>query len=351
SFGATPQGHLGGKKVRELEEAFCEYFNIKYAISMNSATACLHSALIACSKKWEVDVIVPAMSFSSTASCAVMAGKRAEFADITPDTFCIDAKEINYVSQHTAAIIPVHLHGHPADMEGVIHSARACLVIEDCSQAIGATYKDKYVGTIGDCGVFSFNQNKVITAGSGGMLITNDDEIAYIARLVRNHGETQSDILGYNYRMGEIEAAILIEQLKKLDGLNEQRIELADYLTEQLSGVDGITTPITQPDCKNVFFRYAMKYNEDKVGIHRNEFQDRLLKQGVFFGDKDYGKPLYLQPVHGGKEGLCPVAERLYTDEIMVTDCIKPPATKSSIRKIAEIVKNEVDRCQKNHLK
>jgi len=334
-FGATLEKHLGGVMVRELEDAFCSYFDVGYAVSMSSGTACLHAALIACGVQCGDEVIVPAMSFSSSASCVLMAGARPIFADIDEDTFNLDVWAVDPSTQ-TKAIIPVHLHGLPANMHDIMFTAKSLgiRVIEDASQAIGAKYNGKYVGTIGDCGVFSFNQNKPLFAGSGGMLITNDREIAEKARLIRNHGETQSDILGYNYRLGEIEAALILEQLPQLEQINKGRIELANYLTESLSGIEEIIPPVAEG---NIFFRYAMKY---RGSVHRNRFQEQLIRDGVFFGRKDYGEPLYRQPIYRQfNPHPCPVAERLWRDEIMVTEIIKPPNTQKDIDRALSIIR------------
>ena len=324
-FRAYGEYHLGGKYVREFEREFRSYFKVKYAISMNSATACLHSALVSCGVGVGDEVIVTPYSFSSSASCVLMAGATPIFADIEDETFCIDPSKIKkLITSKTKAIIPVHLMGHPADMDrikGILWNYRTfqgqkIFIIEDCAQAIGATYHSNYVGTIGDCGVFSFNQSKHINTGEGGMLITNDDKIADRARAVRNHGELsrpELKVLGYNYRMTEIEACIGLDRFKNINELIDIRIRNAEQLTKGLNGI--VTTPVIKPDCKHVFNYYALKVK------NKERFCEELGKKGIYFGA--YVKPLYLLPIYGYGEGLCPVAERMWKDEFVMTDIIK----------------------------
>lgn len=305
--------------VRELEELAKEYFNIKYAIALSSATAGLHCACVALDV---VFVAVPTVTFSATASSVLMAGGRVLFRDIEPDTYCIQPTK-------ASTIIPVHLHGHPADLDSLKGE-----IIEDCAQAIGAEYKGKKVGTIGNCGVFSFNQNKQIQCGEGGMLITNDEELARKVRLMSNHGEVCSDILGYNYRMTELQAAFLIPQFKRLDQIISERIELAEYLTDKLKDIEGLAPPIVRDGCKHSYCTYPVKVDGH---INRDELQAGLFKKGVYFGKGGY-KPLHLFEFYGGREGQFPIAEECYKT-VMYTNTIKPPMTFKDMDKIAEAFK------------
>jgi len=346
-FRGTPEGHLGGKYVQELEAAFRDYFGVKYAITLNSATAALHAALIACGIGQGDEVIVTPYSFSSSASCVLMVGAKPVFVDIQDDIFCIDPGKIEAaITGNTRAMIPVHLCGHPADLDRIMAIARKydLKVIEDSAQAIGAIYKGKYAGTIGDCGIFSFNQSKHINTGEGGMLITNNDDIARRVMAVRNHGEISDPglrLVGYNYRLCEIEAALALKQFKELDRMTRIRIELTSYLSETLCKVEGFTPPITYSDCRHVFYTYAVKYDASKTGMPRDEFQDRMIKAGMYFG-KGYVKPLYLLPIYqqfGYKKGLCKVTERMYEKELIVTDILKHPLTLRDVDKIVDIIK------------
>jgi len=334
-FRANPDYHLGGKYVRKLEDAFCDYFGVNFAVSMNSATSALHAACLACGVGQGTEVITTPYTFSASASCIKMCGAEVVFADIEPATLNLDARwtetEIN---GKTRAIIVVHLNGNPANMINILPLGQFpnVKIIEDCSQAIGAKYFGKYVGTLGDCGVFSFNQWKHINAGEGGMLITNDSDIAEKARLIRNHGETQSMTLGYNYRMTEITAAIALEQLEHLDENIEQRIELADRLGEGLQGIDGLSPPTVYPSCKHSYYAYPVW-----VDKNRDELQARLLERGIYFGRGGL-KPLHLFPYYGGHEGQFPATEDAY-NRVMFTDRIKPPMTIAQVNYMVKLIK------------
>ncbi len=362
TFVASPgECFLGGKKIQQFEREFAEFHGVKYAVAFNSATAALHAAIVACGLQPGEEVIVPPYTFTSTATCALMHNAIPVFADIQDDIFCLDPAAVaRSISPLTRAIIPVHLFGHPADMDGILRTARKhnLKVIEDCAQAPAALDKGRLVGTMGDCGIFSFTESKAITTGEGGMLITHDAAIADLARLVRNHGEVilegqtsrtyRSAMLGWNYRMTEIEAALGIVQFRKLEELNQVRIELSNYLTNKLSGIDGLAAPTVYPGNKHVYYIYALKYDEAKIGIPRALFINALQAEGIPF-DAGYVRPLYLSPLYHDKKpfafehykgnarydkGLCPVAERMNEREVILTQMARPPATVADMEDI-----------------
>ena len=372
TFIASPGEHfLGGEKIRQFERDFASYHGLKYAVAFNSATSALHASVAACGVKAGEEVLVPPYTFTSTATCVLMHNAIPVFVDIKSDIFCLDPAQIEQaITPRTRAIIPVHLFGHAADMDEIMAIAEKhnLKVIEDCAQAPGGVYKGRYAGTIGDCGIFSFQETKNIMTGEGGILITNSEPLAEIGRMVRNHGEMvlesqkqrtyRSDILGWGYRMTELEAALGIEQLKKLDKLNSQRIELANYLSEGLSPIDGLTPPVVYPYVKHVYYSYPIKYDENKIGIPRELFIKALTAEGIPFG-AGYVRPLYLNPIYHenkpfiysyfGKEisyekGICPVTERLYEKEIMSTPVCRPPATLADmddvVRAIRKVIEN-----------
>jgi perosamine synthetase len=355
---------LGGKQVRELESLLTDYFETEYAISVNSATAGLHVALSACGIGPGDEVIVPPYTMSASATAILMLNAIPVFADIDEETFCIDPEKIKKaITPKTRAIVVVHLFGYPADMDGIMKLARKhdIRVIEDCAQAPGAIYKGKLVGAIGDVGVFSFNQHKTVTCGEGGFAITNDERLALRMQLIRNHGEAIvgdmgladiDNIIGYNYRMTELEAAVSIGQFKRLDFLNEHRIGLAEYLTDKLSGLKGLMLPKKEKNCKHVFFTYPIKFKEKEIGISRDEFVKALNAEGIPFGG-GYVRPIYLEPAYqqrigygkkgcpftcnfyNGKldysKGLCPVTEKMHEKELMMTSICRYPHTKKDM--------------------
>jgi dTDP-4-amino-4,6-dideoxygalactose transaminase len=356
---------LGGVKIRQFEKDFASYHGIKYAVAFNSATAALHAAVVACGTKAGEEVIVPPYTFTSTATCALMNNSIPVFVDIEPSNFCMDPAKIEQtISHQTRAIIPVHLFGHPAQIDEIMEIAKkhGLKVIEDCAQAPGAMCKGRLVGTVGDCGIFSFQETKNMMTGEGGMLITNNDDIVEIARMVRNHGEVvlegqrhrsyRADMLGWGYRMTELEAALGIEQLKKLDKLNDQRIDLANYLSEKLSKLDGFSPPIVGPHNKHVYYVYPIKYEEDITGIPRDLFVKALIAEGIPCG-AGYVKPLYLNPIYHenkpfvfkyfGKDvnydkGICPVTEQMHEKKLLLIAVCRPPAKHSDMDDIVKAI-------------
>lgn len=359
TFVAAPgENFLGGVKIRQFEADFARYHGAKYAVAMNSATACLHAGLAAIGVQPGEEVIVPPYTFTSTATSVLMHNAIPVFADIKPDIFCLDPERVEAaITPRTRAIIPVHLYGHPADIDDLLDIARRynLSIIEDCAQAPGAQYKGKLVGTFGNCSIFSFQESKSIMTGEGGMLLTNDEELAELARMVRNHGEMvlesfktrtyRADILGWGYRMTELEAALGIAQLRKLDELNAARIDLATYLSQQLRKTPGLTPAIAYPGMKHVYYVLAFTYREEETGIPRDLFVEALNAEGIPFGG-GYVRPLYLNPIYQERKpfvyryfgkavsyekGICPVTERLHERELVMTMMCRPPATKADM--------------------
>lgn len=361
TFLAQPgDSFLGGKKIREFENNFANYVGTKYAIAFNSATSALHAAVVAAGVKPEEEVIVPPYTFTSTATSVLMHNAVPVFADVQHDIFCIDPLSIEKnISPLTRAIIPVHLFGHPAEMDAITTLAKKhnLRIIEDCAQSPGAKYKGKNVGTIGDCGVFSFQESKNIATGEGGMLVTNDDDIAQVTRMVRNHGEVilenqtqrtyKSEFLGWGYRMTELEAALGVEQLKKLDRFNQVRRNLADMVAKGINSIEGLRH-IKKEYVNHSYYIFGFTFDETKIGISREQFVKALNAEGVPFG-QGYVRPLYLNPIYheskpfpykfySGKAkydyGICPVTERLHEKELVTNAIMRPPATEKDAEDI-----------------
>ncbi|HEV2288680.1 MAG TPA: DegT/DnrJ/EryC1/StrS family aminotransferase [Candidatus Acidoferrales bacterium] len=371
TFIATPGEYfLGGEKIKEFEKRFAEYHGVRYAVAFNSATAALHAAVVAVGVTPGSEVIVPPYTFTSTATCALMHNAIPIFADIEDETFGLSAKAVERaITPLTKAIIVVHLFGHPANLKEIAEVARrhGLPLVEDCAQAPGAEYNEHFVGTFGDCGVFSFTESKTITCGEGGMLITNGAEIAELARMVRNHGEMIADnqkersysssMVGWNYRMTEIEAALGIVQLERLDELNQYRIDLANYLSERLVGLSGLITPKIVPGAKHVYYVYAMKYEEERIGMTRDMFVKAMNAEGIPMS-AGYVRPLYLSPLYQQRnhfafehykgdaryeKGLCPVAERLYELELIATGVVRFPAAEADMDDIADAIRKVME--------
>lgn len=324
---------LGGKEVRGLEKDFSDKFGARFAVSFNSATTALHAALVALKIGPGDEVIVPPYTMSATPAAVLLAGATPVFADISEKNFCLDPDAVRQkITPKTKAIVVVNLFGGPADFDGILDIAKKnnLKVIEDNAQAPGAKYQNKYCGTIGDIGVFSLNVHKVIQSGEGGVLLIQNPEYARRARLVRNHGEALGeDILGSNYKMTELQAAVAREQLKKLDFLNEKARELADYLTMKLKNIRGLEMPIFNQDIHHVFYVYPIKVKPE-FGIPRDKLADAMTAEG-FFMHKGYVQPLYHLPLFQKYQTNCPVVERLYKTELTYTTVCKHPNTKRHI--------------------
>jgi len=379
TFIASPgENFLGGKKIKEFEKKFSEKIGTKYGIAFNSASSALHAAVVSVGVNPGEEVIVPPYTFTSTATSSLMHNAIPVFCDVKDDIYCIDPKKIEKIlSSLSKAIIPVHLFGHPCDMDEILSIAKKnnLKVIEDCAQAPGATYKGKSVGTIGNCGVFSFQETKNIMTGEGGMLLTNDEDIANTARMVRNHGEMvlptlkkrtyKSEFLGWGYRMTELEASLGVAQVQKLDFLNDERIKLCNYLANEINKIDGLRH-VKYDFVKHVYYIFSFSYNEEKIGIPRDVFCEALNAEGIPCSG-GYVKPLYLNPLYQEKrafaykhysgnvnyeKGICPVAEQLYEKNLIGTMISRYPATiddmKDVITGIHKILENKQELINRN---
>jgi len=343
----------GGPRVQKLEREWAEYFGIRYAVSVNSATSGLYAAVGATGVGPGDEVIVSPYTMTASATAALVYGGIPVFADIDPETFCLSPASIRErITPRTKAIIVVDIFGHPAEMNEIMQIAREhhLVVIEDAAQAPGAHYHGRNAGTLADMGVYSLNYHKTIHCGEGGMVVTNSDEFAERLQLIRNHGEVVVknkgvtnlvNMVGFNYRMTEIEAAIASEQLRKLESLVAPRVEAAEFLTREFSGLPGLTPPVVRPNVRHGYYVYAMKYDAAATGIPRKRFVAAMQAEGIPLGE-GYVEPIYLQPMYQqriafGKDGfpftypgyqgkldyergLCPVTERMHFQELLHGD-------------------------------
>ena len=334
---------LVGEVTRKFEDEFAKIHGVKHAIAVSNGTVALHVALRALGIGPGDEVITSPFTFVASASSILHQNAIPIFADIDRETFNIDPASIEErITDKTKAIIAVHLCGHPAEMDEIMKIAREhnLAVIEDCAQAIGAKYKGKIVGSIGDINAFSFYLSKNITTGEGGMVLTDNDELAEKAKLIRHHGEPEwykYILLGYNYRMTELQAAIGLAQLKKLEKLNERRREIAKIYFDELEDLSALQLPIEKPYVNHVWHIYNVLIDLDKVRKNRDEIVKAIKAENVWVSIC-YPTVLYLEPLfqekigHGkgcpwtcpfyGREikyekGLCPnaewVSERVFT--------------------------------------
>ena len=308
-----------GPKVNELEDKFAKVSGTSYAVALNSGTAALHTALKVAGIKEGDEVITTPFTFIATANTILMQQAKPVFVDIGEDSFNIDAEKISEkITKNTKAILTVDLFGHLCDYNLINEIAKKnnLIVIEDACQAVDAEYKGKKAGSFGNMGAFSFYATKNITCAEGGMMTTNNKEFADKAKLFRQHGRSdmagyEYNDLGYNYRMTDISAAILLEQLKKLDFLTKKRIENAEYLTKGLSRVKGIKVPIVKKNFKHVFHQYTIKV--DGFKLSRDELARHLSEKGIA------SSIFYPMTLHlcehikklGYRKGDFPIAEKL----------------------------------------
>ena len=304
-----------GKEVETFEKEFAQYLGAKHGIAVANGTAALDVALKALKIKAGDEVITTPFTFIASANSILFQGAKPVFADIDPKTFNLDPNEVlEKINGKTRAIIVVHLYGQPADMRAFKEIAEdyRLYLIEDCAQAHGAEFEGQKVGTFGHIAAFSFYPTKNMTTGEGGIVVTNDEELAYRAQLVRNHGQTKKYLheeLGYNLRMTNIAAAIGRAQLKKLDKWNAERIENARLLTEGIGKIEGLTPPHVDSRVKHVFHQYVIKV-EDEFPLGRDELAQKLREKGVGTGIH-YPMPVHHQPFYqklGYPKDICPNA-------------------------------------------
>ena len=305
-----------GEKIRLFEKEFANYIGVKHAVAVSNGTAALDTALKALKVGPGDEVVTPAFSFVASSNCILYQGAKPVFVDINARTFNIDPSEVlNKITAKTKAIICAHLFGQPADMKELKETAEdhKIVLVEDAAQAHGAEYRGQKVGGIGTIGCFSFYATKNMTTGEGGMITTNDSELARRARLLRDHGQTEKYhhvILGYNYRMPEVCAAIGLVQLRKLDGFNKKRRENAEILTKGIQKISGLIPPQVNEEVKHVFYQYVVRV-EDDFPIERNNLAEHLEKMGVGVA-VHYPIPIYRQPLYrelGYEKTTCPRAE------------------------------------------
>lgn len=370
-LGSWHHDFYGGEQVRHLEEVWAAFFGVKHAISVNSATSALYAAVGAMGTAPGDEVIVSPYSMAASATAPLIYNAVPVFADVDPERGILDVASIaSKITPHTRGIIVVDLLGHPYDADPILALAQkhGLYVIEDCAQAPGAKYKGRYAGTLGDIGIFSLNYHKHIHCGEGGILVTDNDELAERLQLIRNHAEAVveakgvarlDNLIGFNYRMTEIEAAIGAAQLRKLPGLLEERRKRVQYLEGQLAQFPFLHIPKVQEDCIHSYYVHPLHFKQEVFGHHRDVFLQAVRAELMHYelreteGVKVTGglvKPLYLQPMFQQKiaygnqhypfslrpevdyqKGMCPVVERLYEEVLITHELMLPCLCKEDI--------------------
>jgi perosamine synthetase len=302
-----------GKYIDEFEAKFAEYCGIKYALAVSNGTTGLHLALATLGLGAGDEVIIPDLTFVATANAVAYTGATPVLADVDPDTLCIDITSVkSLITSRTKAIIPVHLYGHPADMDALIELADAhgLDLIEDAAEAHGAEYKGRRVGGFGKCGVFSFYGNKVVTTGEGGMLTTDDPDFYQHARRLRDHAMSPDRRYfhierGFNYRMTNLQAALGVAQMEQIEDFLERRAEIMSWYSSVIPGSDTVRLNRVKNWAKSAFWMICLEvdgFDEQR----RDAFMASLKKQGI--DSRPYFCTMSSMPMYAQKP--LPVATR-----------------------------------------
>ncbi|MFC1907120.1 DegT/DnrJ/EryC1/StrS family aminotransferase [Chloroflexota bacterium] len=333
-----------GSEVTGFEERLATYLNVKYAVGVASGTDALQLALLACGIKPGDEVITTPFTFIANAEAITWCGATPVFADIEPTTYNIDPANIEpKITEKTRAILPVHLYGQSADMDPILELAQGynLKVVEDCAQALGATYKGKKAGSLGDASCLSFFPSKVLGAyGDGGMVTTDNPEIAEKLLMLRTHGYKEKYyhiIPGFNSRLDAIQAAILRVKLRHLDEWIRQRCFKASLYSELLSDIKGVQPPYTAPYGRHVFTYYTIRLRDARAS--RSKLQENLSTQGIASAIY-YPLSLHLQEVYkplGYKLGDFPESER--AQEQVLSLPMYPELSKEATVEIAMVIR------------
>jgi perosamine synthetase len=283
-----------GKYIGEFEAGFARYCGTEYALAVSNGTSGLHLALATLGLAPGDEVIIPDLTFVATANAVAYTGATPVLADVDPDTLCIDPASVkSLISRRTKAIIPVHLYGHPADMDALVAIAdiNGLAIIEDAAEAHGAEYKGRKVGGLGTCGVFSFYGNKVITTGEGGMLTTNDREFYQRAMRLRDHAMSPQrryfhEELGFNYRITNLQAALGVAQLERIEEFLERRAEIMAWYSSEIAITDGIRLNRTRNWAKNAFWMICLEVdwlNEPRRDVLMRKLRERGIDTRPYF--------------------------------------------------------------------
>lgn len=348
-----------GPTISAFERAIAAYVGSKYAVAFSNGTAALHGAVFAAGIQPGDEVITTPLTFAASSNCVLYQGGKPIFADVRPDTYTIDPEEIvKKITPRTKAILPVDYTGQPAPLDPIYEIADryGLVVIEDAAHALGATYKGKRIGSLSDMTMFSFHPVKHITTGEGGIITTNHK--AYYERLLlfRSHGITRDkerltqyegpwyyemQDLGYNYRLTDLQAALGLSQLKKLDSFIERRKQIVSLYNRAFQGMDEIILPYQHPDGESSWHLYVIRLKLDRLTATRREIYEALLKENI--GVNVHYIPVYYHPYYqklGYPKGICPTAEKIY--EEIITLPLFPKMNEDDVDDVIEAIKKVI---------
>jgi perosamine synthetase len=304
-----------GKYVPAFEEAFSRFCGVRYGVATSNGTTALHLALVVLGVGPGDEVIVPTLTFVATANAVHYTGATPVFADSEPVTWNLDPEDVRRrITPRTKGIIPVHLYGHPADMDPILEIARehGLWVLEDAAEAHGARYKGRPVGSLGRAACFSFYGNKIITTGEGGMILTDDGDLAEKAAWLRDHGMSREKrywhpVIGFNYRMTNIQGALGLGQMERIEAILQKKRDIARWYREGLADVPGLTLSPEAEWAETVYWMYSILVGEE-FGMGRDDLMAALREAGI--DTRPFFYPIHTMPPYDRGERL-PVAEDL----------------------------------------
>ena len=342
----TTAARDGGKRVRDFESLMKDYLKIKHVVSVNSGTSALYAALLAAGIKQGDEVLIPSFTFVATANAVVAAGAKPVFVDIKKDDYTMDASDLNTkITKKSKVVIPVHLYGHPCNIDeiGEIADKHSLNVIEDACQSLGSSYKKKQTGTFGTLGCFSMYASKVLTAGEGGAIATDSDELADKLKMIRNHGMVEGHdtrMLGLNLRLPELSAAVAKVQMQKLDKMLEIRRRNAELLSKLLfasSKEHEVKIPEETIDKKFNWYLYTVDI-QDKRDEVKNKLVQKNVGATVYYSPPVHKMPFY---AHAASETKLPATE--WCADHVLSLPVHPHVTESDVDHIANSLNFTVD--------
>lgn len=366
--GSAQPTFFGGPEVQKFEAKWCERFGVAHAISVNSATSALIAAMGAIGIGPGDEVITSPYTMTATAVAPLFYGGIPVFADIDPDYFCLDVASVERaITPRTRAILAVNIFGHPAELKKLraLADAKGLYLVEDNAQAILAEEDGRLAGTIGHIGIYSLNIHKHIQTGEGGICVTNDDALATRLQLIRNHGENVIDwlkvddltnIVGFNFRMTEMSAAVGVAQLDRIDELVERAESISRRLTEGTSNLAGFSAPAVRAGCRHNYFMWSAKVDPARLGTSRDAFSKALTTEG-FPNAQGYVEPIYRIPMFQKRiaigrdgfpfnlsdrtypDGLCPVAEAMRDVQLLQFQPVSWDADDEQVEMMIEAVR------------
>ena len=345
-YGSLGPQFLGGSVVQDFEQAWRNKFGVRHAVSVNSATSGLYAAMGAIGLSPGDEVIVPPFTMSATVVAPLIYGGIPVFVDVDRDTFTLDLSAVEAaITPRTRAILAVNLFGQAARLRDLrdLADRRGIMLVEDNAQGPLAAEYGRYAGTIGHIGVFSLNYHKHIHTGEGGVCVTDDDTLARRLQLIRNHAESVVvadsvtdlvNMVGFNFRLSELSAAVGIEQLREAENHVGRRVHVGERLSEGIADLEGLQAPLAREGCRHVYYVWALRVDAERLGATREQFSTALAKEGFphFCG---YVAPLYRLPLFRERvaigrsgfpftlssvryeDGLCPVTELLHERELI----------------------------------